>query len=489
MGKLKIVYKDVAVGADEDAEYSSASANEYSHIEYLSTGYPEDKTATLEFGGWVLDGTYTVREEDSGLSFWSTELSNGVCEFINNPTITISFDSVFTSRGITLEFSELQNRWCSEVNIKWYNASNQLLSDKRFYPDKNLYFCENQVDNYSKIEIEIIKTSLPYMRARLNKIVFGIIYEFGAHEVRDAVLQQEGDLLSNTLSTSTLNWTLDKKETIDFLFQSKQEIEVYDGLRFLGLTYVKSAQRKSKSVYEITSEDAIGLLELEPFNGKVYNNYNARMAIEEILDSEFSLIIDESLASETLTGYILSKVSKREALRQICFALGACVSTMGTDSIKIFKAGSFDDELLDKGEIYNGQVITTKDKITSITLESHSIVRNTSGNIEIDGVKYLDTVTVYSKQSEFIVESDKPNVLELTGMTLVNANNVDKLLNLWYNQEVVRREEATARIVLGNRDIGDNVIIPTLWRTDIQGTISKMTIALSNLTVADVEVK
>lgn len=489
MGKLRIVYKDVAVGSGEDAEYSSASAHNYSDISALSDGSAEEKTASLSLGGWILDSSYDLAGDTTVFSFMSNDMSNDDCTFNVNPIIQVDFDEAFTSRGVTFEFSKELNRWVSELKIQWYNAGGSMLDEKTFYPDSSLYFCGNTIENFRKIVITFVKTSLPLNRALLNRIYFGTVYTFGASDVRNAVLQQEGDTLSNSLSTSTFNWTLDRKEEVDFLFQTKQEVEVYDGNRFLGLTYIKSSQRKSFGVYEIENEDAIGLLELEQFDGKVYNNTNAVTAINEIINGEFNVYIDGSFQTEKLTGYIPAQVTKREALRQICFALGACVTTMGTNGISIFPPAPETADIVDISDIFEGQTITTRDKVTAITLEQHSLVRDSSGNIEIGGVKYTDNVTVKTKVNEELLSNDKPNVLDITGMTLVNASNVDKLLDLWYNQEVRKRDTAEAKIVLGNRTVGDYITIPTLWGTSVRGNINKMTITLSNLTVADVEVK
>lgn len=46
--------------------------------------------------------------------------------------------------------------------------------------------------------------------------------------------------------------------------------------------------------------------------------------------------IDSAYSDSTLRGYIEPNTTKRAALQQIAFALGAVVDTSGTDKIKIF---------------------------------------------------------------------------------------------------------------------------------------------------------
>jgi hypothetical protein len=390
--------------------------------------------------------------------------------------------------GITLKFSDDYGVRGTKVLINWYNSSDELISSETFYPDDTTYFCKNTVENYSGVELVFYETSLPYSRIKLNKILFGIIREFDKSETRSATLQEEGDSISNTVSTSTFSWVLNSRDDIDFIFQSKQQIDIYDGEDYLTSTYIKSGEQIGERLFNVDAEDIVGLLDLAKFYGKVYSDYPVKTAIEELLGDDFILYLDNSLENELLNGYISADVTKREALRQICFAIGACVTTMGTDGIAVFPVPTEGIKKLELDEIFQGQSVTTSDKVTAVRLTCHSIAEDTNGGIEIDGKKYTDTTTVYEKVNPTNVSSDRENIVEVTDMTLVSASNLDKLLEMCYNYNVIR-QMMTATIILGDRKIGDLVNIPTLWGAEIVGNIYSMTIKLSNMTVADISVR
>ena len=74
MSKTTIFYKDIAPGAEEDAEIAATGATEFSDLSKLPKGVTPAPTLTCEINHWILNGTYELVEKEQA-AFWSTELS------------------------------------------------------------------------------------------------------------------------------------------------------------------------------------------------------------------------------------------------------------------------------------------------------------------------------------------------------------------------------------------------------------------------------
>ncbi len=248
MSKTKILYKDIGPGSDEDAAVTSSSHLPASDIALLPFGGTSIRSLTLEPNRWVLDGTFQFAE-DQKIAFWSSELSGDDKTFTAVPAITVNFDKQYSSVGVSLIFDPACGEYCTLVNIKWYQGDT-LKADVDFEPDAPTYFCGRRVEAYNKIVIELKKTSIPHRRARLNQIIFGIHREFDMTEIRSASIINETSLSGLELPISTMNLDIESKSDIDFMFQLKQPLEVYNNENLIGVYYIDGSRRNGKSYYE-----------------------------------------------------------------------------------------------------------------------------------------------------------------------------------------------------------------------------------------------
>lgn len=482
MSKTTILYKDIAPGAAERAEFASDYAIDFSDLDDLRRETEEQRIATGELNEWILDGSFSIRDGDS-VPYWSDELSDVDCVFENPPSVVITFPAQYSVIGLTLIFDEATSVYCTEVNIKWYQQE-ALRADADFFPDGYEYFCAEKVESFDKIVITFKKTNLPYRYAKLKQVIFGRLRLFDMTEIRNARTTNQMNHITAELPVSTMNWTLDSNDEIGFMFQLKQPMEVRSGDELIGVYYISEHKRKTSRVYDLNCQDALGVLDGDTFGGGVYNAYSAKQLVRDIVGSDFD--VDFGTVKDTeLTG-ILQTMTKREALQQVLFAWGVCAATDGGEVIRIFDL-QYEPEEIGIGRTYTGTTLETSAMVTAVRVTAHTYTQDANGSVEVNGVKYTDTTTVYTVTNPNVTANDKQNVVEVTGATLVSPSIGQETARRVYDY-YARRTKANTKIVWRGERLGDAVTVPNAWGETSTGNIDRMEIVLSNTVAANCEV-
>lgn len=485
MGKTTVIYKDIAVGAAEAATVSASGQTTESAPASLVPGVDTGKVVTLEHSRWALDGTFDVWYENGSYAFWSSALSGADGSFEAPPVITVSFGQQFTSLGVSLTFDAATGEYCSAVNIQWYQGDT-LKASQDFAPDSAEYFCAKTVESYDKLVITLNKTSLPYRRAKLNHIVFGIVRRFGMSELRSASVTNEMDESAIELPVSTFNWTLDSASDVEYMFQLKQPVEAWNNDSLLGVYYISGSSRQSENVYAIECDDALGVLSETPFAGGAYLSGVSAKTLLTALAAPFSVEYDEDVADATLTGVLLEQTA-REAIQQVIFAWGVCLATDGGAVIRVFNRDT-EPTVIPQNRTFSGATVDTDAIVTKVSVTAHTYTAASNGSVKIGDAAYNDATTVYTASNPNVTASDRENVKEITDATLVSNAIGQDVANRVY-AHYAKRNTASARIVYGGERLGDCISVATPWGTLTTGNLRKMEIKLSNTVVYAAEVK
>ncbi len=485
MSKTTVIYKDVAVGAAEDANFSVTESTEESIPNKLAAGVSPGAIISLEHNRWILNGAFSSFYEQSAIAFWSNTLSADDCTFTANPVITISFSQQFSSMGISLSFDVDTGEYCSLVNIKWYQG-NTLKEDQDFTPDSVQYFCSKRVESYDRVVIELKKTSLPKRRAKVNHIVFGVERQFGMNELRSARVTNEMDESLIELPISSFHWTLDSLSDVDYLFQLKQPIEIKNDANLVGVYYIDGATRISNRVYDIECHDSLGVLDEMPFSGGAYLSGISAKTLLETLCAPFSVKYSDGVTDTTLKG-ILASGSRRAAIQQVIFAWGVCLATDGGADIRVFNLPETIEEI-PKSRTFTGASVDTAAIVTAVKVTAHTYTADSNGSIAIGGSSYKDTETIYTVENPNVTATDRQNVKEITGATMVSTDIGQAVANRIYNY-YSKRDTISAKIVYNGEKLGDRVSIFSPWDTQLVGNIAKMEISVSNTIAVSCEAK
>lgn len=516
-------------GAMDDSTFSSSNKQTFSNIETIRKKNDGlTLFATLEPDFFLLDGSLnyydtidTLEEETGYMSRYFTS------------TVKSVFGSYHSSVGITFHF---YGSLPDEIKIEFMD-NDSFVKETTFYPKKedceiskvvynlalntndnmNLltadgkklfvspdyyiyeyaYFAEILATNYNVMNITFNNKS---RFTRLDYIDYGTVLKYGdglAKKVKSASLTEEVDILSTTLPISESSievidelglFEITNPKSYYQYLQKRQKFKIYetidDATNLVAVHYLKEWSQTKEMLASFSLQDVIGLMSDTTFYGGMYENIKASTLIDEIMnDYGFSnYSIDDELKDIELTGY-LKKQTHREALQQVAFSIGACVSTSRIEGICIFKPNLENNGIIDSDRklLSKAHEITQKDLVTGVSLTAHAyavddsktvqalkgnfnpgVYRTTfsspytnlsitggeiiasncnyadikveeAGEVIIEGYKYEDHSVVYSKQTDVYSSSTDDNVVEITDATLVDNSIVDNLLDYIYD--------------------------------------------------------
>lgn len=499
---VAIKYGDVAVGAKENfvPTASESKFDTLSQILSYSSTF-ENYANPCELYQTVLDGSQkalpsSITSENLGM--WSVQVSDQNGKFMNDIVLTLKANEQYSSQGITITFDIENNVFCTDLFISWKRGG-AVLTSSAFQPNSSFYFCSKKVENFDEIQITFKKINMPYNRLKIHSIDFGYGKIFYGDELRSVKVIQEVDPISTQISINTLDFTLDSKSDIDYNFQTKQQIETFFDGRLISKTFVKSAKRKSKNIWEVQSDDYVGIMDGVEFAGGIYSNKSAVELLQEIFNTSGVLYeIDAIFNDVVLNGYI-PYTTCREALMQVAFAMQAVVDTSNSDKVKVFKLGSDVTQTIPLARIMQGQNFTDEEAVTSVevayhkykpfpeTVEAynsendgtgnniqiifseplHSLsitngtilesgtnyaVINANQNCVLEGKKYRHSIQKKSKSNDNVLAGEVKKVLTIENATLVSSLNIDNVLEKCYNY-LVKRSSTNLKIKEGKYEL------------------------------------
>lgn len=523
----------------------------------LDTVPRQNKFGTLESKQWLMDGSFSFFPETPTQYFWglwSTELSDKSGNFATPPTLTLTFSQGHSSSGLTLHFYSPTDDWASRVKIQWYGEDDGLLATAVFNPDAADYYCAKKVENYKRIQLQFLSTSRPGRYLKLAGLDYGVYLHFSGEEVVEAHVLEECDPLSAEISINTLKLSLynaDGRFSIlnpDGYFdvlQHKQPLTVWEDVKqdahstssvsyCMGTFYLSDWENSSDTVADFSAVDSIGLLDGAPYDGGVYDT-TAGALIAEILTG-YDYTLDTSLEVEPVRGYIAAG-TRREALQQVAFAIGAVVDCSRGALIRISPAPirasgliSYDRKLLDDSKVTLNPLITavavtahryipeedaselykdtlkpgeyrvtfsspavedtleaTGAEITSRGVNLCTLTVDKPGEVRVTGRKYADSAITLRHTAAGLPANAQDNELTVKDATLIDPSRADAVAQrvlAYYAQ----RYKQTFSMIAGAEKLADRLIVQSFGGEAVRGTLTKMEFDLTGGYIADVTV-
>lgn len=436
---VSIRYGDVAPEAKENF-VSTASESQFdtlAQLQQYNLNFP-NYANPCELYQTVLDGTATAFPsvpEQSNLGLWSEQISNDDGTFVNPIVLELQSVGQYSSQGLTLTFDTYNGIFATRLSIKWLRITDEsitTLAEQEFTPDNAFYFCRNQVENYNKVVITFYSLNMPKNRLKLRAIDYGYGTFFYGDELRNVKLIQEIDPISTQISINTADFTLDSRSDMEYSFQQKQPLSVFFNGELKATTFVKTSKRQAKFLWQIQSEDYIGLMDSIPYYGGIYTNKNAVELLTDIFKvAKVPYSVDEVFANETITGYI-PYTTCREALMQVTFAIQAVVDTSNSDVIKVFALEEDVKQTIPLNRIMQGQNFDDDETVTGVDVAVHSYKpiaetvdvydANESGIGQNIFVKFSEPLHDLSITNGSFATDDDGNELKHTNYAVINAN-------------------------------------------------------------------
>lgn len=515
------------------------------------------KYGTLESRQWLMDGSFSFFPEVPEAYFWglwSAVQSGESGAFTDPPVLDIQFSQAHSSSGLTLHFYAPTGDWASKLKIQWYGADGGLLASALFTPDAVDFYCAKKVDRYCRIRLTFLETNHPGRYLKLAGLDYGVYLHFAGDEIVKAHVLEECDPLSAEISINTLGLTLYNKEGrfsilnpegyFDVL-QHKQKLTVWEDVRpearstsstsyCMGTFYLSDWENSGDTLADFTAVDAVGLLDGAPYDGGVYDTTAGALAAD-ILDG-YSYTLDAELAAGRVQGY-LAAGTRREALQQLAFAIGAVVDCSRSDLIRISPAPArasgmiaYDRKFQDGSKVTLTPLITAvavtahryqaedaaselyKDTlepgtyqvtfsapavadsltVTGATLAGRGVNRCTltvakSGEVCVTGRKYVDSTIILRRAAANLPPNAQDNELTVTDATLVSPDRAtavaDRVLDYY-----AQRYEQTFRMIAGDEKLADRLIVQSFGGEMVRGVLTKLEFDLTGGFVADAKV-
>ena len=517
----------------------------------------QNKYGTLESEQWLMDGSFAFFPEVPEQYFWglwSATQSDKSGVFADPPVLDITFTQDHSSSGLTLHFYAPTGDWASKLKIQWYGADGGLLASARFTPDAVDFYCAKKVDRYRRIRIHFLETNRPGRYLKLAGIDYGVYLHFSGHEIVEAHVLEECDPISSEISINTLNVSLYNKEGrfsilnpegyFDVL-QHKQKFTIWEDVKqdarstssvsyCMGTFYLSDWSNSGDTLADFSAVDAIGLLDGSPFDGGIYDTTAAELA--EAILAGYSYTLDESLAAERVQGYIAAG-TRREALQQLAFAIGAVVDCSRGELIRIAPAPSKASGMITYDrKLQDGSKVTLNPLITAVAVTAHrylpgesteELYRDTldpgtyrvtfnapavvgsltvtgaeltesgvnlctltvaeAGEVCVTGRKYADSTVVLKRTAANLPPNVQDNELTVTDATLVDPSRAEAVA-VRVLEHYAQRYEQNFSMVAGDEKLADRLIIQSFGGEMVRGMLTKLEFDLTGGFLADAKV-
>lgn len=240
---IEIAYTVSEPGLQEDAVATGTGEASFSNVADVANTVEKTgrKYATLEQGLWGLDGSYSYLDSPSVPGYVTNSICGADGIFTARPKIIISFSMLHTMLipGITITWSKTFDEWAEDFKISAWADSRQV--GETTITGNRAAFTPVWVnlEGYNRLEIEIIKWSHPYHRARCSHISLGIRTVYEKQDLMGFEHTQTADLLSASLPKNTITfklrnddgrWNPDNPQNAGRYLLDQQEIRLRYGM-------------------------------------------------------------------------------------------------------------------------------------------------------------------------------------------------------------------------------------------------------------------
>lgn len=491
---IRIEYTNVPSGAMENSTTTATNKKSFVNMNDFKTQRQVPKFATLEQGRNMLDGTFiNTPTTPTGYGYISSIMSRDNCTFASTITITRTYAYNYTAPGLMIEFDTWTNEFPRTMTVTWYHDDTQL-EQHTYDVDSALYFCDTQVSVYNKIVITISNMIRPNRYLKIFNIYDGVTRNFYNEEIENLTIIEEIDSNNKALALNQSTTTILPANNTGVQFQRTLPFMIYRNEVLYGKFYINtSTSNTDKSLYKIRLNDWVSILEGQTYLGGTYSSTTTSTIIAELL-GDIPYTLDATLGAKTITGY-LPILNKREALREIAFAINGMVDTSRTDKIIITPFPSTASGTLTKAdilsiestqqsiitkyilnvkqlelttdnatEIFSGTLNGTKTilfsmpyydlQITGGTIVSsncnYAIISGTGSSVVLSGKSYEETDVQYEKVNSYTIASDLEKTQTFNTTIVSNVN--DMLNNLHFVEYKIK-----SKFKMGTNKVGDIV--------------------------------
>lgn len=509
---LKIKYIDVPQGVQEAAR-AQGPGQPFSDPAAVLRGAEDTAYATLEPRGWALDGSCALLPDSPGDFWWSQTRSGEDGSFATPPALTLLMPAPCTATGISFTFWPAGGQWCSQMRVSWFQGTT-LLAQRTVSPDAPRWTLQQTVESFDKVRIELLATNLPGHFAKVGLIEIGQTVWFGKGQIAGVHMLNEIDPTLSELTVDTMTVRIRDEAGLSLSPQENQRLELYRDDTLAAVQYITGSSRESRQQFTFSCQSVIGLLEEDQLGG-IYEAAPVETVLSDILGST-PYALDDFFADMTLTGY-LPVCTRRQALQQVAFAIGAVVTTQGSGVIRLLPPAQSVSHKFVKGHMFHGGSVETAPRVARVEVVSHSyapsqeedtlldaepvdgqdvlltfdaphhsysiaggtitgsdanwVTVTARGPVTLTGKKYTHNTLRHTRRDPAAGAQERDNVQSVKDATLIHKGNALQVLDRLY--KITRlRQTLNQDVVLTGQKAGQRVAAPSPWGSQLRGYIT-----------------
>ena len=423
---IEVRYLDVPTGVGDKFELYGDHLLGISDTELLRKTETATLYATQELGGWPLNGSRKLVDAHTKEPFWSEEISGsrsgyvgagilGLCQLADEvsafryPSVLwVMFPQLCAVSGVTFEFPLQEDNWCSRVHVRLY-ANDELVWEEDAWPEGPRWELDCSVPAVNRVEFRFLETAKPGRYAKLSRIYIGKTVVFTKEELKTVELINECDPGLDELTVDTMTVEVRDLKERNLHPRKDQRIELYYGGKLLASHTIDNCSSTMAHHYRFTSRSLIGQLE-DTFLGGMYDRVPLKTLLDSILQ-DIPYKVDEAFQRTVVTGY-LPVCTRRQALQQVAFTVGAAVSTLGTDHIRLSPVQEIATGAFGNNQVFRGATVETNAGVSRIEVVAHQYTPAQDRQTLIDG-------EVLQGESVLLTFPEPHHSYEVTGGTLV----------------------------------------------------------------------
>jgi len=345
------------VTAADDASVTVTSEAEISRKDQMHNQVRDRPAyATFEPDYWRLDGSFVLppktTEPGFEVGWYSGVLSGSDGTFSPAQVMDFIFDDPHSSIGLTITFDEPAGEYAVDFDAVAYDGAGNVIWSKQVRGnDRARWVIDNQqIANYRRITITLLKWCKPYRRAKVTEVSFGVVRVYGDDNLFRVNLLEEIDPISAQVPANELKFVVDNSNrefnilnpqgSYKFL-QERQAAVVEFGVEVrpntyewvnMGLYFLadwKSDEGSLTATFTARNRiDFLPAVEVENLTPGSTNLHELALSLINAIGLE-KYRLDPALASASTLG-VYKKQTYRELLQNIAVA-GRCVMFVGRD--------------------------------------------------------------------------------------------------------------------------------------------------------------
>lgn len=285
-------------------------------------------------------------------------------------------------------------------------------------------------------------------------------------EIARLQFNPETDITGSTVPVNELWVSIKTGDSIPL----GERISLFDDTDKIWCKYwVTYAEVENKEFVRVHGESALRKLDSIPTEPKMYENVAAYRAMSEVLTllgSEFE--VSPKLSTRQVNGYC-PKQTARVRLQWLCMAADAYVREYFNDRVQILPNQDMIETFIPKSRVFWKPSIQYDDYVTAIDVYYYAydedVPSRSDTYVEVDGKVYIQREDHIRLKNPNAPSIALENVVELSNMTMVDADNADMIASRLALMDF-RRVTATVEVI-DNGDVMPGQAVITYVDEDV----------------------